>query len=171
MPITVRSATRADAPAIARVHLVSHREAYVEPGLVSGDLVEGWTLADRTIRWATNLAVAEGALAPADGLPRMAIHVAEVAGRVVGWASTSAGRDLEPPRGIELEGLYALAEVHGTGVGQALLDAAIGDRPAYLWALETNPRAHAFYRRNGFELDGLKKPGGRWPVALVRLVR
>ena len=29
-----------------------------------------------------------------------------------------------------------------------------GDEPAYLWVAEDNPRAHRFYTRNGFALDG-----------------
>lgn len=39
-------------------------------------------------------------------------------------------------------------------MGQALLDAAIGDAGAFLWVAADNPRAHAFYRRNGFAADG-----------------
>ena len=45
---------------------------------------------------------------------------------------------------------------------------AIGDEvPAYLWVIEGNERAVAFYRRHGFELDGVVHdiepgwPGGR----------
>ena len=67
--------------------------------------------------------------------------------------------------------IYVLEGHHGTGVGQALVDAAIGDRPAYLWALDDNPRAHAFYRRNGFELDGAEQFDELWQVTEVRFVR
>jgi len=35
-----------------------------------------------------------------------------------------------------------------------LLDAALGDQPALLWVAEQNPRAIAFYQRNGFSFDG-----------------
>ena len=90
---------------------------------------------------------------------------------VVGWANTSAGRDPDRPRDLELEGLYVLDAYHGTGVGQALLDAAIGERPAYLWALAENPRAHAFYRRNGFVADGAEKVDELWEITEVRFVR
>ncbi|WP_394553900.1 GNAT family N-acetyltransferase [Agromyces sp. MMS24-JH15] len=171
MSIRVRPGTVADAPDIARVHWESHRTTYTEPGLVRRDVVEAWTMRDRVMAWTTHLAIAEGVFPPPEGFRRMSIHVAEVDGRVVGWANTSDGRDADAPRAIELEGLYTLAEVHGTGVGPALLDAAIGDRPAYLWALEVNPRAHAFYRKHGFELDGATKWDDRWQVAEVRFVR
>ena len=43
---------------------------------------------------------------------------------------------------------------HGSGLGQRLLDTAIGARAAYLWILNENPRAERFYVRNGFEPDG-----------------
>ena len=34
------------------------------------------------------------------------------------------------------------------------LDAACGTEPVSLWVAEDNPRAHRFYTRNGFTLDG-----------------
>ena len=53
--------------------------------------------------------------------------------------------------------IYQYSRAHGSGTGQALLDAAIGDAPAYLWVAEDNPRAQAFYRRNGFVPDGARE--------------
>lgn len=156
---------------MAHVHWDSHRSTYVEPGLVRRDLVEAWTMRDRILVWTANLAISEGRYPPPEGFRPMDIHVAELDGRIVGWANTSGGRDADAPRPLELEGLYTLDEVHGTGVGQALLDAAIGDRPAYLWALDRNPRAHAFYRRNGFAEDGTTKFDDRWQITEVRFVR
>ena len=71
-----------------------------------------------------------------------------------------------------MHGLYVLDAYHGMGVGQALLDAAIGDRPALVWALGGSPtRALAFYRRNGFEPDGTEVPFQHWNVPAIRLVR
>ncbi|MFB9307953.1 GNAT superfamily N-acetyltransferase [Agromyces hippuratus] len=174
-PFVIRPAAIADAPGIARVHWRSHQTTYVEPGRVARDKVEGWTYADRIRAWTTNLAIANDVYPPPEGFHRMGIWVAEVGGEhggeVVGWANTSTGRDSDGPRALELEGLYVLDEFHGGGVGQALLDTAVGDRPAYLWALADNPRAHAFYRRNGFELDGTSKVDDFWQVHEVRFVR
>lgn len=167
----IRPARIADAPDIARVHWDSHQTTYVEPGRVSRERVEAWTKADRVRAWTANLAIASGVYPAPEGFHRMAIWVAEVDGRVVGWANTSAGRDADAPRDLELEGLYVLDAHHGTGVGQALLDAAVGERPAYLWALDDNPRAHAFYRRNGFVADGAEKVDALWQVTEVRFVR
>jgi GNAT superfamily N-acetyltransferase len=69
-------------------------------------------------------------------------------------AGPSTGRT--SPRALELQILYVLKSAHGTGAGQALLDAVIGDRPAQLWVAEDNPRANAFYRRNRFVPDGAR---------------
>ncbi|KQZ11339.1 hypothetical protein ASD23_04540 [Agromyces sp. Root1464] len=168
---SIRPAVIADAPGIARVHWDSHQTTYVEPGRVARERVEAWTMADRIARWTANLAISNDVYPAPEGFHRMAIWVAVVDGRIVGWANTSAGRDADGPRDLELEGLYVLDAHHGTGVGQALLDAAIGDRPAYLWALADNPRAHGFYRRNGFVADGTRKFDDLWQITEVRFVR
>ncbi|MEJ1192270.1 GNAT family N-acetyltransferase [Pseudarthrobacter sp. CCNWLW207] len=50
--------------------------------------------------------------------------------------------------------LYTYAGFHGSGVGTALLAAVIDDNaPAALWVAHPNPRAQAFYRKNGFVTD------------------
>ncbi|MGR2753351.1 N-acetyltransferase family protein [Agromyces arachidis] len=167
----VRPARVADAPGIADVHWRSHQSTYVEPGRVSREAVEAWTMRDRIQAWIAYAAISEGLLPPPEGFHAVDVTVAVDGDRVVGWAITSGGRDADAPRPLELEGLYVLDEFHGRGVGQALLDAAVGDRPAYLWALEDNPRAHAFYRRNGFVLDGGDKWDERWRVREVRMTR
>lgn len=65
-----------------------------------------------------------------------------------------------PSTSCELHRLYALPRAHGSGVGQSLLDVAIGDGPAYLWIVAGNARAEAFYRRNRFVPDGVIGSGG-----------
>lgn len=83
--------------------------------------------------------------------------VAELDGARVGFAHSVDGED-----GIrELWFIYLLQHAHGSGAGQALLDEVLRpDEPARLWVLEENPRARAFYERNGFRLDGARKPTG-----------
>ena len=79
--------------------------------------------------------------------------------RLVGFSSTGTGRDDDaglPP--LELMALYVRASAYGTGVGSALLEAAIGSADAYLWVLDGNARAIAFYERQGFRFDGATKP-------------
>ncbi|WP_323960013.1 GNAT family N-acetyltransferase [Arthrobacter sp. JZ12] len=75
------------------------------------------------------------------------------AGQPVGVVSSGPGRDEDRPD-FELHHLYTLSSTHGTGLGQRLLDLAVGSSPAYLWILNENPRAERFYRRNGFQSDG-----------------
>ena len=69
--------------------------------------------------------------------------------------------------------IYTLEWVHGRGAGQLLLDAVIGSKSAFLWVLADNPRAHAFYAKNGFALDGatdlMDETWHRLPI--VRMVR
>ena len=77
----------------------------------------------------------------------------------------------ESPLGLELYAIYARQAWHGSGVGQSLLDASIGDLACSVWVLEVNPRARAFYARNGFEPDGTREYDdrlGAWEVRLVR---
>ncbi|WP_301530818.1 GNAT family N-acetyltransferase, partial [Corynebacterium variabile] len=94
-------------------------------------------------------------------------------GGIVAWASGGPGRDDDAPVDRELEGIYSPARVHGSGVGQLLLDAVIADSPAYLWVLDGNARAEAFYRRNGFRRDGAEREHAvaGIPRTTVRMVR
>ena len=154
----VRTATVDDAAGIARVHIRSWQETYaplVEPGELDGLSVER-----RAERWTRDLA---------DGSEAW---VAEREGAVIGFSSTS-GDHAERPRPVELGMLYLLEESHGTGAGQALLDAAIGDSPAFLFVARDNPRAIRFYERNGFAFDGVSEQFAfrRTPIVSLRMVR
>jgi len=156
----VRPAVVTDAAGIAAVHVQSWRETYVEqlPAATLTALDE----AEFTARWTRNLQSGT-----AD------IWVALAGETIIGWASSSAGRDEDRPHNLELEGIYVVASHHGSGAGQGLLDAAIGHRDAYLWMAVGNDRALAFYRRNGFTPDGAvsTKALRGTPVEVMRLVR
>ena len=69
-----------------------------------------------------------------------------------------------PEGSKELTQLYTLAHTHGTGLGQALLDAVLGPKePAYLWFIVGNTQAVRFYEKNGFRVEGAFVPcGGAW---------
>ncbi|WP_346959115.1 GNAT family N-acetyltransferase [uncultured Arthrobacter sp.] len=76
------------------------------------------------------------------------------------------------PRDRQLFSIYVAAEFYGAGVGQALLDATAGDGPAMLWVAKENPRAVAFYRRNGFNFDGTGQTDPGAPMLVdARMVR
>lgn len=137
----VRPAVVADALGIATVHVRAWQETYSH--LLPADRLAALAPEDRNDGWRRIL----------EGDDEEA-WVAEVDGHIVGWITTSSRDPARQPRARELNGLYTLAEVHGSGIGQQLLDTGIGTEPAFLWSAADNPRAAAFYRRNGFVLDG-----------------
>lgn len=84
--------------------------------------------------------------------------VAEANGRLVGMVAWAWEADDAPKGAGELDALYVLPELHGSGVGQTLHDTAVGAlakrrRSAVLWVAQWNGRAKAFYRRNGWQHD------------------
>ena len=104
---------------------------------------------------------------PAEGLRTV---LAEREGTVIGFAAAGAPVSPEPPPAAshELYMIYLLAAHHGCGAGQAMLDMVLGDSAAFLWVAAENPRAHAFYERNGFRLDSVEKADPRVPSFLER---
>lgn len=154
----IRPATVDDAESIARVHATSWRETYGR--LVDDPDSNPWFEVDRRIdMWRSNL----------ENKP-FATAVAVGESGVIGFAAVQATVESDSVRPEELTMLYVLAHAHGSGAGQALLDAVLGGRPASLWVAADNPRAHSFYRRNGFVADGATSSFG--PIdTTVRLVR
>lgn len=138
-----------DAEGVARAHVESWRETYA--GTLDARFFSEDAYGRRLRFWSGYLA--------SDPRPgRMA--VAEQDGVIMGFANAgdAVGPDAEhgftPARPLHLFSIYLRALGHGRGVGQALLDAVVGDEPAQLWVLEGNARAISFYRRNRFSFDG-----------------
>ena len=156
MTFTVRVPDPSEATEIADVHVQTWREAYshlLPEGFFDDEYVRG-----RHRMWTGRR-----------------IRVADEDGRIIGLAvagpSAPAGEEV-PPRERQLYMLYVVAAAHGRGVGQALLDAVVGDEPAVLWVAKDNPRAIAFYRRNGFAFDGLEQTYPGVPTLVdARMVR
>ena len=138
----MRKATVDDADALGRVHVQAWRETYAH--LLSASLLESVSAERRADRWRSILSSQSD----------HAQVVVEVDGEIVGFAASGPGRDVISPRELQLYSIYLLAAHHGSGAGQALLDAVVGGEPAFLWVASDDPRAQAFYRRNGFERDG-----------------
>lgn len=157
--VVLRDAGVADAEAGAQLHIACWREAYgpiTDLSLLDAHLADeaGWAA-----RWRTQI---EKGFAPT-----LAVAGAEV----VGFARSGPGRDEDAPPGLELYALYVRAARYGTGIGTALLEAVLPQPPAYLWVLEDNARARAFYRRHGFEPDGGREryePLSAWEIRMVR---
>ena len=141
--IVVRPVRDVDAEALGRVHATCWHETYDH--LISRAALENVSpkrLAELWTHWAS-----QG--------PDFQMFAALADGEIVGFVGSGPARDRDAPRSRELYFIYLLGAYHGTGIGQRLFDAAIpADEPVYLWVAEDNPRAHRFYVRNGFALDG-----------------
>lgn len=80
-----------------------------------------------------------------------------VDGEIIGFVGSGPARDVDAPRERELYFIYLLEDYQGRGIGQQLFEAVCGANAGYLWVAKDNPRAHRFYERNGFTLDGTEK--------------
>lgn len=145
----IRRAAVGDAHGIAEVHVRSWQTAY--RGLMPQAVLDALSVEQREEGWRSILADparAEGTL------------IAERDGRVLGWAGFGTARDEDPVGTGELWGIYALPEEWSSGVGHALIAAVereladAGHSIAYLWVLDGNERASAFYERHGWIDDG-----------------
>jgi ribosomal protein S18 acetylase RimI-like enzyme len=94
--------------------------------------------------------------------PAFAVRVAELDGKMVGYAKLGPPHLPFEPRGeaAELRQLYVIEEMKGQGVARALIDWVIDrarDRRAdhlYLSVFTDNHRARRFYEKLGFEAEG-----------------
>ena len=156
----VRPPRPEDADALAEVHVRCWRESYAH--VMPADYLAALDVEERAQRWRERIA------APQEGHSSL---VATADGQVVGFAHAGPSRDepAEPP--LELYAMYLLAAHHGSGLAQRLVTAALGDSPASLWVLADNPRAQAFYSRNGFVADGSTSTHGPTGAAEIRMVR
>ena len=108
--------------------------------------------------------------------------VAEIGDVIVGFAGVGP-RDFstEETRVGELYAIYVLPEIHGRGVGRALMAETVsrlrgaGFGEAVLWVFADNPRTRRFYEHVGWRTDGGKKdeewlgttaPAVRYRIAL-----
>ncbi|WP_426997098.1 N-acetyltransferase family protein [Pseudarthrobacter sp. N5] len=162
MPYRIRQATPADAEAIVRMHTAAHEECY-------GHLLPSQFFASRRNSMTERVNQRRPFLDSKD--PRLVAH--DEAGAVMGVADAGPGRDPDMAGIPELYRIYTLSRTHGSGLGAQLIEAAIGDTPAYLWVLEDNPRARAFYQKSGFSPDGARKllPPDWSELAEIRMVR
>lgn len=136
--------TDAEMEGKAYVHWQAWQQAYA-------DIVDAGYLANHTLakciqvahRWPDDILVAK------DG------------DRVIGFAGYGACQDEDLPGAGEVFALYILREYYGTGVGRALMEAALLRLESYadiaVWVLADNARAIRFYEKCGFCADGMQK--------------
>ena len=156
----MRVAHPSDAPELARVQVQAWRESFTH--MLSPRTLADLDVDETTTVWKATL-----------GDPKRVTHVGIVNGEIVGFIIVGASRDADAPCELEVQMLYTLDAVKGAGMGQMLVDAGLGGRPASLWCATLNPRARTFYERNGFRADGVTKmvDAGRDQVVNERLVR
>jgi ribosomal protein S18 acetylase RimI-like enzyme len=91
--------------------------------------------------------------------PNSEFYFAELEGDVIGYLKINFGQsqtELKDARAVEIERIYVLKDFHGKNVGQLLYEKAIDiarrKKADYVWlgVWDQNPRAIAFYRKNGF---------------------
>jgi len=164
MDFTLREPTVDDAASLADLHVSTWREAYTH--LLPHDYFSSEYVEGRHRMWQHVLTH------PRDDVD---VRVAESDGSLVGfaWAGPGIGTgDEAPPRQRQLYAIYLAESHHGSGAAQALLDETIGAGPAMLWVARQNPRATAFYARNGFVLDGAEQVDPHAPsITDARMVR
>lgn len=166
--VLVRPALPDDAGGMARVHVAAWRWAYA--GLLDDHVLAGLDVDARREVWERILSAGRGTLL-----------VAERDGWVVGFVSAGPSRDdgAGDTTG-EVYAIYLDQDVQGTGVGAALMNAALaalaqaGLTEATLWVLAANTLARRFYERGGWRPDGTERSereaDGR-PVAELRYRR
>jgi GNAT superfamily N-acetyltransferase len=160
VPWTIAPIAVDDADEVARVHVRVWQQAYA--GLMPADYLESLDPMAFGEGWRERL------LRPTSSVGHW---LARDEHGIVGIASCGPARDEDAPVAFELYAINVLARSHGTGVAAALLGHAIGDRAAYLWVLEGNARAQAFYRRHGFADDGARKREPDTGAAEIRMAR
>ncbi|BCW81767.1 GNAT family N-acetyltransferase [Arthrobacter sp. NicSoilC5] len=162
MDFRLRQATPEDAEAVVLMQTLAHEECY--PHLLSPAFFERRRagIPERVERRRAFLDTRE---------PRILAFDAD--NQLVGYADAGPGREDDAPEALELYSIYTLRRTYGSGLGAALVRAAVGSGPTYLWVLEDNPRALAFYLKQGFRPDGKRNtlPPEWEALPELRLVR
>jgi GNAT superfamily N-acetyltransferase len=166
MPIAasllLRPATAADADLLAAMHAASWQATY--RGLLPAAFLDREVGAERAAYWRARM--------EAPGADRRLVLIAEIAAVDVSLdpaaedaPRTAAGfvcveRQPDSPWGVLLDNLHALPAHQGIGVGKTLMEAAQrwargqGESQLYLYVLDGNTPAIAFYERQGWEYSG-----------------
>ncbi len=143
LQVTCRRARTSDVPNIAALHADSWRRNY--RGAYLDSFLDSDVMADRLAVWTDRLAQ-----------PETSQHttIADLDGVVVGFAHTIV--DSDPTWGALLDNLHVTHELKGRGIGtQLMAETAVSlirltrSSGLYLWVLEQNKAAQAFYNARG----------------------
>jgi ribosomal protein S18 acetylase RimI-like enzyme len=155
--LDLRVAHADDAERIACLHTESWRRTY--RGMMTDEFLDGGALENRRGVWHERL-----------GTPaaNQYVSVAQEGPEIIGFICAFADQD--PVWGSYIDNLHVVYGRHRRGVGRALMRSAAEwlcrverDRGVYLWVMEANAAARAFYDRLGATNAGtieLEDPGG-----------
>jgi ribosomal protein S18 acetylase RimI-like enzyme len=153
----LRAATASDAEAIAVLHTDSWRRTY--RGMMSDEFLDSGALDNRRRVWRERLAAANSG---------QLVLVADDGPRIVGFICAFARGD--DGWGAYIDNLHVAHDWKGRGLGRELMrraaEWASRTQPGagiYLWVMEANAHARAFYDRLGarnIEVVNLADPGG-----------
>lgn len=161
-----RDATALDAVSIAALHADSWSRYY--RGAYPDAFLDGPVHADRLAVWTERLAQPQ---------PRRCTIVADRDGEIVGFAHTVFAED--PVWGSLLDNLHVATAAHRQGIATVLMRLtaqrvakAVPGAGLYLWVLEQNARAQAFYRAMGGTDVGhhVRPSAGGTTVGVLRYV-
>ena len=173
MSVEIRNPQAGDADGLGRVHVRAWQAAY-SGGLMPAEYLSSLSESERASMWRSSL----------ESLPRPRATrlVAVVDEEVVGFAIAGpAAEDGQPDIG-ELYAINVDPDHWGTGVGAALIDAAIaalrlnGFTSVVLWVHPDNERARRFYTAGGWiddkierhqEVLGIEVPEARLSLGLI----
>lgn len=151
--LTLRPATAADASLLATLHAASWQATYRE--LLPAAYLESEVDAERAAYWRARM--------EAPGEERRLVLIAEFEaqpGERTPVGFVCAERQPGSPWGVLLDNLHALPAHQGVGVGKRLMQAAQawaraqGETQLYLYVLDGNAPAIAFYERQGWKYSG-----------------
>src|SRR5688572_24455070 len=147
--LLLREGGRADAGAVAALHIASWLAAY--RGELPDAFLDNQSLAERTAEWDARLAA-----------PEIRLLLLEDGDLLLGFAAFGPSRapDADPRLVCELYNLRSLPDRRGGGLGRQLFDAVAdearraGRTTLTLWVAERNWPARRFYERQGMHADG-----------------
>jgi GNAT superfamily N-acetyltransferase len=151
--LLIRRGVVDDAAEASKMHADTWRTSY--RGLVPDALLDGL----RDDRWENGWRRAFESMDPT-----RVVHVAEIGGRIAGFAGGGRARPGAPPGYVgEVYALYVRPAHQREGIGRRLLHEAarsLVDRglvPIVIWTLFNNPASRAFYEAAGGTVIGEKR--------------
>ncbi|MFQ3536304.1 MAG: GNAT family N-acetyltransferase [Aggregatilineales bacterium] len=144
MSVVIRPAQLKDAYGIGVVHLDTWRSTYTL--LVPDGFLDQFNYSEREQTWRARLSNTQAS---------QHVFVAEMEGRIVGFASGGSSRTDDQPYTAEVYALYVLEAFQRRGIGVQLV-AALAERFAaeghthmIIWVLSENRNGRAFYEAIG----------------------